>query len=171
MEWSLRTQVGTKGQHWDTADPGTVGMDGKTPAQYKYLNFSNIGFGNEQLYKLSWNLRLLEEDWKSLFQVVGDIYQPDNYEARLYQEAVRMRVYMDTNAINLPILTYSDDLRITQSQISVAVNDYWNTSVAEFISGKRNPDTGWAAFKQELDRLGYNRYLASMQATYDAQKK
>jgi putative aldouronate transport system substrate-binding protein len=135
------------------------------------LNFSNIGFGNEQLYKLQWNLRLLEENWKNLFQVVGDIYDPNNYEARLYQEAVRMSGYMDTNAIEMPILTYSSDLQTLQSQISVAVTDYWNTSVAEFISGRRNPDTGWAAFKQELDRLGYNKYIANIQAAYEAQKK
>ena len=77
-------QVGIKGIDWDDADEGTFGMDGVTPAKYKYLAYT-VSASNAENHKWGWTMRLLEPNWKNLFQVVGDMYDAANYEAFLYQ--------------------------------------------------------------------------------------
>ena len=83
-EIAVRSNVGIKGVDWDIADEGTFGMDGKTPATRKYLTYVTSGEGAERNDVWEWTCRLLEPNWKNTFQVVGDINDPTNYEARLY---------------------------------------------------------------------------------------
>jgi putative aldouronate transport system substrate-binding protein len=164
--WTVRGQVGaTKGYFWDDADPGTNGMDGK-PATYKYLIGASEGIGGKE--RLGWSLRLLEENWKARFQVVGDIYDGTNYEARLVMETLNLVPYAADVQI-IPPLAYSQDAADRLAQIRAPISDHVKTSFAEFISGRRNLDTnGWNTYKQELERLGYSEYVSIMQSAYNA---
>jgi putative aldouronate transport system substrate-binding protein len=57
------------------------------------------------------------------------------------------------------------------SRISTPINDYVKNSFVEFITGKRNLNTDWEAYKQNLEKLGYSEYINHMQTAYDQIKK
>jgi putative aldouronate transport system substrate-binding protein len=169
LDWAVRSNVGAKGVHWDTADPGTFGMDGVTPAKYKYLTGYAEGAGGTTILQNAW--RFLEENWKGLFAVVGDITDPSNYEARLVAETRKLVPYA-ADVQNIPPLAYSQDDANRLSQIQTPINDHVKTSFVEFITGRRPlDDTNWNAYKQELERLGYTEMVSLMQKAYNATRK
>jgi putative aldouronate transport system substrate-binding protein len=165
MEWTVRGMFGIKGKQWTDADPGTFAMDGKTPAKYKLLPGSQGVISNDTI---GWTLRLMEDDYRVLFQVTGDIYDPVNFEAYLYQQTLKLLPYA-ANTQPLPPLPYSVSASARISQISVPILDYVKTSFAEFITGRRNLDNaGWNTYKQELERIGYSEYVKLMQDAYNS---
>ncbi|MDR1030409.1 MAG: extracellular solute-binding protein [Treponema sp.] len=169
-EMAVRTQVGIKGLNWDTADPGTFGMDGTTPAKYKYLSFLYSGVNVKKNDTLGWMWRQLEPNWKNLFQVSGDIRDTTNYEAFLYQETLKLVPYAADVQI-VPPLAYSEEVAGRMSRISTPLTDYVKNSFVEFITGKRNLNTDWEAYKQNLERLGYSEYVNNMQNAYNQTKR
>jgi putative aldouronate transport system substrate-binding protein len=168
-EWAIRGMYGIKGKQWDDADPGTFGPDGKTPAKYKVLPGGHGSvIGNDVL---GWTLRLMEDDFPSLFQVTGDIYEPTNWEAYLYQQTLKILPYVaDTQS--LPALTYSESAGARMGQIGAPIGDYVRSAFAEFITGRRNLDNAsWNAYKQDLERLGYTEYVKLMQDALDSRRQ
>jgi hypothetical protein len=115
----------------------------------------------------------MNPDYKGMFQVVGDIRDPSNYEAFIVQETLKLIPYAATGVMRMPVLSYSVDIASRQSQIETPITDHWATALTEFISGRRNPasDADWNTFKQELNRLGYNEYVSNIQVAYDASLK
>ncbi|MDR0555052.1 MAG: extracellular solute-binding protein [Treponema sp.] len=168
-DWAIRGQVGMKGKQWTDADPGSFGPDGKTPAKIKYLTVVNATTATSN-DMLGWAFRLLEEDWKSQIQLVGDITNPVNYEGRLLQETVKLLPYA-ADVQTIPPLAYSETASARRSQINTALSDYVKNSFAEFITGKRNLTSGWDAYKQELERLGYSEYVKIDQDAYNAYRR
>ncbi|MGI5894938.1 MAG: hypothetical protein ACOX6P_10160 [Candidatus Merdivicinus sp.] len=165
---TVRMQVGEKGQTWDDADPNTVGMDGKTPATRKYLQFSTSGEGGQN-YKFG-SQRLLETNWKGTFQVVGDIRDPSNYEAFLYQETEKLRPYA-ADVQQIPAFYLDEDQSARLSQLSTPLVDYVRSSFVEFITGKKNIENDWQAYVDGLENLNYSEYIEMYQNAYDALTK
>jgi putative aldouronate transport system substrate-binding protein len=164
--WAVRGNWGPKGVAWADADPGTFGMDGKTPAKYKYLTSYGSQESMARNDRIENTFRLLEENWKGLFQVVGDITDPANYEARLVQETVKLSAYA-ANVQIIPPLAYDEDTAARMSQISTPLNDFVKSSFVEFITGKRNLTTDWNTYKQNLEQLGLSEYVRIRQAAYN----
>ena len=56
------------------------------------------------------------------------------------------------------------------AQNEVALREYVVSSMAEFITGRRDPsrDSDWNAFLQDLDRRGLSNYLSIVQSSYDS---
>ncbi|MGE5613826.1 MAG: extracellular solute-binding protein [Bacillota bacterium] len=162
----IRAQIGIQGKNWDVADPGTIGIDGKTTASYKYLTFSSSGEVATQNDIWGWTMRLIEPDWKNKFQFVGDIYDPTNYEARLLRATVKLQPYAaDVEQIPPFFLSTDDSARI--AQIFAPLQDYVKTSIVEFITGKKNVDRDWDAYIAGLSKLKYEEYVRLNQAAYD----
>jgi putative aldouronate transport system substrate-binding protein len=171
--WAVRGQVGVQGKQWDYADPGTFGMDGVTPAKYKRYTAGGDDSTGDTIDTIGWHLVGLQPDWKGLFQVVGDIRDPSNYEAFIVQETLKLIPYAAPDIMRMPALNYSVDIASRQSQIETPITDHWQTALTEFITGRRNPasDADWNTFKQELTRLGYNEYVSNRQTAYNATLK
>jgi putative aldouronate transport system substrate-binding protein len=166
--WAVRGNVGRKGVDWTDADPGTFGTDGKTPAKFKRLVAYSAGsIGNDILENA---FRLLEDNWKDLFQVTGDITDPLNYEARLEQETVKLVPYAADVQI-IPPLSYDEDTASRLSQISTPLTDFVKSSFVEFITGRKNLTSDWNTYKQGLEQLGYTEYVRIRQDAYNKIKK
>ncbi len=169
-EIAVRTQIGIQGKNWDVADSGATGIDGKTPAEYKYLTFSTSSEVATENDIWGWTLRLIEPDWKNKFQFEGDIYDPTNYEARLLRATVKLEPYAaDVDEIPPFFLSPDDSAKI--GQIFAPLQDYVKTSIVEFITGKKNVDKDWDAYNAGLSKLQYEEYVRLNQAAYDALKK
>ena len=165
-EWSVRTQVGIKGKQWDDADEGTFGADGETPATRKYLNLTTDASNETQDYKLGWVIRLLEPDWKTTFQVVGDINEPGNYEARLLQCTEKLRPYA-ADVDDIPPFFLDEETGTQISSMKTAIDDYVRASIVEFITGEKSVEKDWDKYLAGLDKLQYSDYIALNQKVYD----
>ncbi|MGB8452517.1 MAG: extracellular solute-binding protein [Anaerocolumna sp.] len=165
-EWTLKGQVGVKGKQWDDAEEGAKGMDGVTPAKYKFLIYETPA----QVVDAWWGTyRGMEPDWKVLVQTDGDIMDPANFESRLYEDTMKLKPYAaDVDVI--PTLIYAGDDSATFTQLSTSVGDYAKIAIVEFITGKRNLDKDWDSYLTDLDNLGYGKMIELIQKTYDAKK-
>ena len=170
MDWAIRTNIGIQGVTWDVADAGKTGMDGKTPAQYKYLPGYLQTSVESRNDIWGWGMRLVEPDFKDLFQVDGDINDPTNYEARLYQATIKLTPYKAAVQQVPPFFLSADD-SAKNGQLQTPLQDYVKTSVVEFITGKKNVDTDWQAYLDGLSKLNFEEYLSLNQAAYDALAK
>lgn len=167
---AIRANIGIQGKHWEVADAGSIGIDGSTPAKYKYLKISSSGEVAVENDTWNWTMRLVEPDFKNLFQFEGDIYEPVNYEARLLRCTVKLLPYAaDVEQIPPFFLNTDDSTKI--AQIFTPLQDYVKTSIVEFITGKKNIDTDWDAYIAGLSKLQYEEYVRLNQAAYDALKK
>lgn len=164
-DWTIKGQIGLQGVEWDYADEGTFGMDGETPAVYKYLEYESPVQVKDAWW---WTYRGMEPDWKLLIQTEGDILDPANYESRLYVDTMKLKPYA-ADVDMIPPLTYDGDDNTTFTQISTAVNDYAKIALVEFITGERDTESDWDSYLADLDQLGYQDMIALIQKTYDNQ--
>ena len=72
----------------------------------------------------------------------------------------------------LPMLYYTAADGTALGQPITNINQYVNTSIAEFTIGTRdiNNDTVWSAYLRELDNMGLQQWLRIAQATYTRQR-
>ncbi|MGI6173781.1 MAG: extracellular solute-binding protein [Christensenellales bacterium] len=166
--WNVRHQVGIKGVDWDVADEGTFGMDGVSPAKYKYLTYT-VSASNAENNKWGHTLRLLEYNWKNMFQVVGDMYDSANYEAFLYQNTVKLRPYAADVDMIAPLMFENVDDATDFATISANVGSYAKNSIVEFITGVRDidDDGAWDAYLKDLEGYQYNEMLELIQKTIE----
>lgn len=165
----IRRDSGIKDVDWTEADPDTLGMDGTTAAKYKRLTAQETtGQGTMSNDKWGGACNLISPNLRVLWQFDGDIFNPINYEARLYQETIKLKPYAADND-SYPPLMMEDDVSIRYNEIKTQVGDYRKTAFVEFITGKKSLETEWDAYLADLDKLGYAEYIKITQDTYDAQ--
>ncbi|WFR58575.1 extracellular solute-binding protein [Anaerocolumna sp. AGMB13025] len=165
-EWAVKGQIGIQGKEWDTADEGTKGMDGVTPAKYKFLTYQTPAQVVDAWW---WTYRGMEPDWKVLVETQGDIMDPANFESRLYVETMKLKPYA-ADVDTIPTLLYSGDDSASFTQYKTAVGDYAKIAIVEFITGKRNLDKDWDSYIADLNNAGYGKMIELIQKTYDAKK-
>ena len=164
--WTLQGQVGTRGIEWDYADEGTLGMDGVTPAKYKFLQYQTPAQVVDAWW---WTYRGMEIDWKNLIQTDPDaIMDPANFESRLAFETSKLLPFA-ADVDPIPTLRFTNDDSTTYNQLNTAIGDYAKIAITEFITGERSIETDWDAYLKDLDNLGYGRMIELIQKTYDAQ--
>lgn len=71
----------------------------------------------------------------------------------------------------LPLLHYTLDEAEQISQIVSSVSDFVDTTMAEFITGNRDIETGWESYQEEVNSLGLPQWLEAAQAAYDRTKE
>lgn len=167
-EWTIRAQLGTQGDTWDVSEGNALGMDGVTPAKYKYLSMKTMMDSEQSVDKWDHTLRLLEPNWKSMFEVDGDVMDPANYEARLYADTMKLKEYAADVDIVSPLNFVGED-GAAYSQMSTAVGDYASNAIVEFITGTRDIDAEWDNYFADLEKLQYKEMLDLIQKTIDAQ--
>ena len=164
--WTLQGQVGTRGVEWDYADEGTFGMDGVTPAAYKFLQYQTPAQVVDAWW---WTYRGIEPDWKNLIQTDPDaIMDPANFESRLAFETSKLLPFA-ADVDPIPTLRFTTDDSTSFNQLKTAVNDYAKIAITEFITGARSVENDWDAYLADLESLGYGKMIELVQATYDAQ--
>ena len=55
------------------------------------------------------------------------------------------------------------------NEIINALHPYIELSIAEFVTGARNIDSGWDAYVQECERIGYKTMMEIVQRAFDRQ--
>jgi len=79
--------------------------------------------------------------------------------------------YMDkapADAVGRLVYSYEETEEI--KEIQSTINSYVAESIARFISGDMNIETGWDAYINELNKIGIDKYRANAQKAYDRMK-
>ncbi|HZK35122.1 MAG TPA: extracellular solute-binding protein [Bacillota bacterium] len=160
---SMRNRLGEPDVDYIIPAGGEMGVDGE-PATYDpvlpwgqinssrweekgptYNDFDNNGIKGDDPYELQ----------QYLWNTTQNNYAP-------YQPPVEM--CHNRNMYYTP----EDSRRL--SEINTDLNSYVQNSLAEFVTGIRDPndDSQWEAYLNEIKALGYEEYISIVQARYDS---
>lgn len=160
---ALNGVYGPEGEGWAKAESGEVGLDGTTPAKYKWL----FTFGTPN--NLNWHEYgplVRRSDWKLVMAADTSTW---NQEAVLYKAA--MNIYKPyATAKTIPAtLMFETDLVAEISQLKETLNTYVEESMSKFVTGAASVETDWDTYLSELDKIGLQKYIQLYQEAYDRQ--
>lgn len=168
-EGTTMVTYGQKGVGWADADPGATGPAG-TPAriQVMVLPPDHQYYGN-----FTWGAKFpnyRSNAFRNAIQEAPDPRAADGSGRERYHE-MNVREMYEPYAQQvehiIPPLYYSPEHSLEMTTLLTNINTYVNESIAKFIVGDMNIETGWAAFQNNLKNLGLERYLKIVQETYD----
>jgi putative aldouronate transport system substrate-binding protein len=175
LDWFL-TEEGTmvmwwgpKGMTWTDPDPGARGWNGQ-PAVYKVtpLVAGQPYFGN-----VTWGLRfpfLITDRLMSGQQAQDNILDPSGAARSYYSSVNAAENYAPYGMARenlIPPMFYSTEDASGMATITTNINTYVEESIAKFVVGDLDINTGWTTFQNTLKNLGLDRYLSIIQSTYD----
>ena len=163
-EVSLRSLYGVKGQDWDTADAGTIGIDGQ-PALYKTMNYLSTGAAKSN----SWNGVTLA--WNPFHDKFATEQGVPNQEFVLYDATVKYLEHKPDMSMITPPLVYDQDQAAELATLEKSILDYVFDSYARFVIGEKDTDKDWDAYVTQLEKMNLARYLEIQQQTYDKKYK
>ncbi|MHA7966559.1 extracellular solute-binding protein [Paenibacillus sp. CAU 1782] len=173
FETQQRMAIGIKGEQWDDADAGQVGLDGK-PALFKRLR----PYSNEP-QNYGWMFMGIENapaEWRlgEATNADVDMYSQEGLEKLLYE--VSDKVYKpytpskEETSVLPPIRLLSEENEAIQT-IRVELENYISESRVRFIIGDLNLTTDWDAYVDSLKKIGLDTLLETYQKGFDRQYK
>ncbi|MCL2060715.1 MAG: extracellular solute-binding protein, partial [Oscillospiraceae bacterium] len=167
-EGTMDSYMGQEGYGWEQPDAGATGVDG-SPALYKPMSHDQssplygrpVAWGETMPLFLDSTIRLGR-------QQSSDQYAPDGSGEEAHYYAIvkdKYQPYAISADEVLPILFYDEDEAAKIAQYQATINTYVNESIARFIIGDLDIDSGadWDGFLRELEKLGIDEYLAVIQ--------
>lgn len=177
QEGTLTQRNGFRGQAWDWADKGEVGLSGKQ-AIWKQLtpwndkDPQNVTWIQTTTAAVSFDLKngLAKEP---SVPTDPNYYKSENNEKTLYDETANLYKPYEHNEFEVPSLKYTADENEKYSTIKRELANYIRQSAVKFMVGTLDPnnDKAWNDYKANLEKLQLKTVLASMQTAYDRQYK
>jgi putative aldouronate transport system substrate-binding protein len=169
-EGTMMLMFGDKGMGWTDADTGATGPSG-LKATYNLISMPRTDpyYGNASWGAVFPNFRT--EAFRLAQQVPEDMRDPEGTgsERLLYVKSrENYAPYAQTINKLVPPLYYSTDDISEMAMLTTNINTYVEESIAKFIVGDLNVETGWTAFQNNLKNLGIDKYLSIIQKTYNA---
>jgi putative aldouronate transport system substrate-binding protein len=167
-EGTLTAWLGGKGVGYTDADPGATGVDG--PATFKTIDLKP---GDQYYGNREWGQRFplyRHDKMYAGWQKADDPLAPDGsgHEKFLTMKTRENYAPYGQKVENLiPPMYYSTANASEMAMLTANINTYVEESIAKFIVGDLNIDTGWTTFQNTLKNLGLDRYLQIVQTTYD----
>ena len=169
-EGNIVLRYGEKGTSWTDPDPGATGPDG-TLAKFKTISLprEHPYYGN-----MTWGARFPNNtsyQFRNLLETAPDARASDGSGLERFLEQMSRQNYepFAQKVENLlPPLYYSGDNVLEMTTMIANINTYVEESIAKFVVGDINIDTGWASYLANLRNLGVDRYLQIIQSTYDS---
>ena len=173
MEGAMNAKSGVKGEgNWDDPAEGMVGLDGN-PALYQIfrpysLEPQNDTWQDAGVAYASSAYRFGEATDPDL-----DIFTPEGLELLLYRSTHDLyephkSAAVDSLPYNLKLT--ADEATNIQTK-SVEVQNYYNQSKVQFITGALDLDTDWDTYVKGLEDMGMQDLITVYQAAYDRQYK
>ena len=169
-EGNIVLRYGEKGTSWTDPAPGTTGPSG-VPAKVQTITLQpdHPYYGN-----MIWGATFpnyTTYQFRNLNAAADNMRAADGTGLERFLETMsreRYEPYAQKVENILPPLYYSGDNVLEMTTMITNINTYVEESIAKFVVGDLNIDTGWAAYLQNLRNLGVDRYLQIIQSTYDA---
>ncbi|MGI6725633.1 MAG: extracellular solute-binding protein [Christensenellales bacterium] len=159
---SMRNRLGEPGVDYAIPEPGTLAVDGSEALYDPILPWGKVNSARWDEIGPTYN------DFDNM-GVRGD----DPYELQLYLWNTTIDCYAPykppAEIIHNTRLYYEPEDARRLSEINTDLNNYVRNSLAEFVTGVRNPndDGQWQNYLNELKAIGYEEYISIVQARYD----
>ncbi|GHV86711.1 ABC transporter substrate-binding protein [Spirochaetia bacterium] len=86
-------------------------------------------------------------------------------------QAYNYQLYIDKHPrFILPQLKYTVEETQKIAEPVTNINEYVRQSIAEFVTGARDVNTGWDGYIRELNNMGLQTWLGAAQSSYDRQQ-
>ncbi len=163
LEWR-NFFYGQEGATWVKPEKGVKGLNGE---QALWKQTFQWGSPTNQFWA-SVGILYAAADDKGTLAVSND--GSFNQEQILWNAAVNDYKQYGASIIPPPIF-YKKDEAEAIAEPKTQLTNYVEKSIMEFITGKKDIDKDWDAYKKDIEKLGYDKYLSTMQKAYDRQYK
>lgn len=177
QEGTLMQRNGFRGEAWDWAAEGEVGLNGK-PAIWKQITqWNDKDPQNEtwiQVYASAFTPDLANGmATKPMTSANPDYYEPANLEKVLYDETSALYKPHEDTSVEVPKLKYTADESEKFSTVKRELANYIRQSAVKFMVGSLdvNDDKVWTEYVHNLDKLQMPEVLSLMQTAYNRQYK
>ena len=161
----LAINRGEKDVAWREAESGELGLNGK-PATIASLTVPETSpyFGNMNL-----------PGFPTVSPTIMNTAQEQDpkapngagHEMVLYKATEMMEPYKVPMKNVIPNFYYVTEENEKISSYKATINPYIQESIARFITGDMDLDTGWDSYINELNSLGMQEYISVIQSGYD----
>lgn len=96
----------------------------------------------------------------------GQIYDVATIQGYAHwQQRLNFDPYLNYSSLTL---AYDEDTALTQSSLESAIETFYKSEIAKFVTGQRPlTEEEWAAYKQELESYGILEYIANAEAAFN----
>lgn len=169
FEGAMNADKGVKGEeNWGDPKEGQVGMDGEPALCEVYRAYST------DPQNATW--QDCGVDFKPFDYIFGiatdpdvDLFSPEGMEMMLYRSTKELyETHMPTDVETLPTslkLTAQEKQEI--QTVSVEVENYYDQSKVQFITGAMDLDADWETYVNGLENMGMSQLLEVYQTAYD----
>jgi putative aldouronate transport system substrate-binding protein len=159
----MNGMYGPENEGWAKATADEKGLDGKTPAAYKWL------FTWGQPNNLNWHeysIGFRRGDWKLLMATTQGTW---NQEVILFNVTQELYKPYATEK-NVPNTLIFDAEAVSEvGQLKTVINDYVNESISKFVTGAMDIEQDWDKYLSELNKMGLERFITLHQEAYAGQ--
>lgn len=166
-EMTYRSALGIEGKHWQKAEDGELGMNGK-PALYKRLNVPNENESWDQLTCLIRTPEFVEGEAVNQDPYAEGVLPLNGRQIVMYQASLEHAEYAQPMESVMPELYMSEENAAELSFLKTNVTDTHREAFVQFVTGARDIDTEWDSYLQSLENVGLSQYLSILQEAYDS---
>lgn len=161
-EITFRSVIGRKGEEWDDAEEGELGLDGE-PAVWKGIKEGD-GVHNEYWDQTGPSLRTKE--------MRSSAATPEGHqEVILWKATEAQEPYISDTITYVPPLFFSEEESTKLVKIDSTLNDYVEEMEAKFITGDADIEKEWDNYIKTLESIGIKEYVEIYQKAYDEKYK
>ena len=168
-ESSMVQMYGEEGNYWGKLDAPTESILQGTEAIY----WIKPGFtsNEDDAYQKNtfWSglMNQLAEFRASMSPRPEDMYVPDSYEARLFDETAKVVPYFYPEYLPKNLFLEDDTDSETFTTIQTSLREYVKTSIAQFATGEMSVEKDWDSYLKALEKYDVETYVSLYQKAYD----
>lgn len=161
LEGTITSIMGRPDIEWRWAEKDEKGLNGGT-ALYK-----NIVNQREGIQNVNWNQA--NPSYRPPEFRLGRVWDGDPYknERILYVETKEKYEGKELEGSHIPPLSFKEEELLEVEDLRVAINNYVEESIAQFVLGARDIEKEWDSYLNELKAIGLERYLEIHQDAYN----
>ena len=163
-EIGLTFRIGTKGEHWDWADEGTLTKTGR-PALYKTLmDEMPWVWDSQNVIWRSSNMRMGVANMGEAAKTVDNPYK--QYQSDTFNKGVKLRLgKQPAEVFETPVWNEAENEIVTEYGAMIReTSNEWRTL---FVTGQKDLDTDWDEYLTIMENLGLSEYMEAAQSCYD----
>lgn len=165
-EGTMRAAVGIEGVHWNSAKEGELGINGK-PAVYTKTDAETENQLGNQLCGFMRSREIVEAQTTNPDPYAEGVIPNEGRQVVLYKGSLDHEKVRQPLESVLPDLFMTEEEAAEMSLLSTNIQDTQKEAMVQFITGAKDIDSEWEAYKTSIKNVGLNRYLEIWQASYD----
>jgi putative aldouronate transport system substrate-binding protein len=160
----MRNRYGVLGRDWLIPPPGTEAVNGE---QAKYIEILRWGTPQNAYWGMG-----IPGGWGRFgsYMRPKDLNDPFELEYVLYDAYVKYLPYAFRKSVPFNLNWTLDESR-RYTELNQLIIEYVEQSLAGFVTGRLDLNTGWDKYLADLDRMGLSELLGMYQAVFDRQWK